>query len=217
LINYASIPERLALTSRAWASFDWDQTLPIVEKMIEKRTKYCGMHVITQYQTGEGAESLEADLDFQTLYGEGEKQAFREFTCRLQGGWTPEDLDFARRANDRRLEWMQRFRALGGTLLAGTDMQFGGIMLHRELHNLESVGLSRLEVIAAATSKNADALGLGGICGMLREGLRADLLILNGDPLTDLSALRDIDSVIKAGEIVVDRGSFVTATERDTP
>lgn len=217
LINYAGIPERLALTSRAWASFDWDLTLPIVEKMIEKRTKYCGMHVITQYQTGEGAESLEADLDFQTLYGEGEKQAFREFTRRLQGGWTPEDLDFARRANDRRLEWMQRFRSLGGTILAGTDMQFGGIMLHRELHNLESVGLSRLEVIAAATSKNAGALGLGGICGMLREGLRADLLILNGDPLTDLSALRDIDTVIKAGEIVVERSSFITATRRDTP
>ena len=35
LVNYASIPERLALTSRAWASLDWDLTLPIMEKMVE--------------------------------------------------------------------------------------------------------------------------------------------------------------------------------------
>lgn len=215
LINYASIPERLALTSRAWASFDWDLTLPIMEKMIERRTKYCGMHVITQYQTGEGAEFLETDEDFQKLYGNDERQAFRVFAQRLQGGWSKEDLDFARRANDRRMEWMQRYRALGGTLLAGTDMQFGGIMLHRELRNLEALGLSRLDVIGAATSANAEALGLSGICGTLREGLRADLVVLDRDPLTDLSALRDIDSVIKAGEIVVGKGVFNTASQRD--
>jgi len=215
LTSYASIPERLALTSRAWASFDWDLTLPIIEKMIESRVKYCGMHVITQYQTGDGIDILEADPDFQSLFGESERQAFRAFSQRLQGGWSAEDLDQARRANDRRVEWMQRFHALGGTLLAGTDMQFGGIMLHRELHNLESLGLSRLEVIATATSANAAALGLKAICGTLRKGLRADIVILNKDPLTDLSALRDIDSVIKAGELMVHKGTFSTATQRD--
>jgi len=215
LINYATIPERLALTSRAWASFDWNLTLPIVERMIEKKVKYCGMHVITQYQTGEGADFLEADEDFQALYGDSERRAFRDFSQRLQGGWNAEDLDQARRANDRRMEWMQRFRALGGTLLAGTDMQFGGIMLHRELHNLETLGLSRMDVIATATSANASALGLKDICGTLRQGLRADIVILNRNPLIDLSALRDIDSVIKAGEIVVNGGTFATETERD--
>jgi len=183
--------------------------------MIENQVKYCGMQVITQYQTGEGIDFLEADPDFQSLFGEGERQAFRAFSQRLQGGWSAEDLDQARRANDRRIEWMQRFHALGGTLLAGTDMQFGGIMLHRELRNLESLGLSRMDVIATATSANAAALGLKAVCGTLRAGLRADIVILNKDPLTDLSALRDIDSVIKAGELVVHKGSFFTATQRD--
>ena len=55
---------------------------------------------------------------------------------------------------------MQRFRDLGGGLLAGTDMQFGGIMLHRELRNLETLGMSPLEVIAAATGGCAKAFGL---------------------------------------------------------
>jgi imidazolonepropionase-like amidohydrolase len=88
----------------------------------------------------------------------------------------------------------------GGVLLAGTDMQFGGIMLHRELRNLELLGLSRLDVITTATATNAEALGLSGVCGTLRAGLRADIVILNSDPLADLGALRDIFMVLKAGE-----------------
>ena len=105
--------------------------------MVERDVSYCGMHVITQFQAGEGIAELEADTDFVTLFGETERRAFLDFTQRLQGSWTQEDLDFARSANDRRMEWMQQFHALGG-LLVGTDMQFGGIMLHRELGNLNS-------------------------------------------------------------------------------
>ena len=182
--------------------------------MVEKQVKYCGMQVITQYQTGEGVGFLEGDADFQTLFGEGERQAFRDFTRRLQGGWSIEDLDYARRANERRMEWMRRYRALGGTLLVGTDMQFGGIMLHRELRNLETLGLSPLEVIATTTSVNAKAIGLENVSGTVRAGLRADLVVLKRDPLTDLSALRDIDTVVKAGEIVVDQGIITTPSKR---
>ena len=206
LVNYTSIPERLALTSRAWATLDWDLTLPIMEKMVKTGVSYCGMHVITQFQTGEGVEFLESDADFQKLFGEEEKQAFRDFTRRLQGGWSAEDLDYARRANDKRIEWMQRFRDLGGVLLAGTDMQFGGIMLHRELQNLEALGLSRLDVITTATGTGAKALGLQDRCGTIRPGLQGDLVILNRDPLEDLGALRDICGVLKDGEVVWDNG-----------
>jgi imidazolonepropionase-like amidohydrolase len=159
------------------------------------------MHVITQFQVGEGAEALEADPDFNSLFGDGERLAFKDFTKRLQGSWTGEDLEYARRANEQRMEWMRRYRDLGGVLLAGTDMQFGGIMLHRELQNLEALGMSRLEVISAATGGCAKALRLDAEFGMVREGLRADIVILNRDPTKDLSALRDIACVIKDGAI----------------
>ena len=109
---------------------------------------------------------------------------------------------------------MQCYRAIGGTLLAGTDMQFGGIMLHRELRNLELLGMSPLEVIATASSVNAKAVGLENVSGVVRAGLRADLAILNNNPLADLSALRDIDTVLKAGEIVVKDGVFTKPNKR---
>ena len=202
LLAYSSIADRLALASRAWASLDWDMTQPIMEAMVERGVAYCGMQVITQFQVGEGVDALEADSDFTALFGEHERQAFKDFTRRLQGSWTEEDLEHARRANDKRIEWMQRYRALGGVLLAGTDMQFGGIMLHHELKNLEALGMSGLEVVAAATGGCAKALGLDTEFGTVREGLRADLVILNRDPSEDVGALRDVACVIRDGAVV---------------
>ena len=201
LMRYASIPERLALASRAWASIDWEATRGIMDAMIERGVVYCPMHVITQYQVGEGVAELEADPDFVGLFGEDERSAFRDFSRRLKGLWTPEDLDYAKAANDSRMEWLRRFQALGGVLLAGTDMQFGGIMLHRELRNLEALGLSPMAVIAAATGGCARALHLEAKLGTIREGLLADLVVLNRDPSNDLGALRDIAFVLKDGKI----------------
>ena len=69
-------------------------------------------------------------------------------------------------------------------------MQFGGIMLHRELQNLEALGLSRLEVITTATGTGAKALGLEmQMRNDSRQVCRADLVILNRDPLEDLARL----------------------------
>ncbi|NJM92526.1 MAG: amidohydrolase family protein [Rhodospirillaceae bacterium] len=81
-------------------------------------------------------------------------------------------------------------------------MQFGGIMLHRELRNLETLGMSRLEIIAAATGGCARALRLETKLGTVREGLWADLVVLRSDPLRDLGALRDIACVFKDGAVV---------------
>jgi Amidohydrolase family len=206
LLRYTSIADRLALASRAWASIDWEATRPIMEAMVERSVTYCGMQVITQFQVGEGIAELEADADFAALFGKAERQAFLDFTRRLQGSWTPEDLHYGRLANDQRMEWMRRFRALGGVLLAGTDMQFGGIMLHRELRNLEALGMSRLEIIAAATGGCARALRMERKLGTVREGLRADLVVLRSDPLRDLGALRDIACVLKDGAVVWTNG-----------
>jgi hypothetical protein len=206
LSQYNTIPERLALASRAWASIDWDATKAIIETMIKCQVSYCGMQVITQFQVGEGVSELEADVDFVNLFGQSERNTFREFSRRLQGSWTSEDLYFARLANDRRIEWLRCFRDMGGVLLAGTDMQFGGIMLHRELRNLESIGMSPLEVITTATGGCAKALHVTDF-GMLGKGLSADLVVLNSDPLRDLAALRDIDCVFKGGKVVWNLGN----------
>ena len=201
LTDYATIAERLALTGRGWATIDWDATMPLMDAMIERGVPCCGMHVIAQLLVGERVAELEADADFQEIFDDAERTAFRDFVERLSGMWTAEDVTWWERANEARMEWLRRFRALGGQLLVGTDTQFSGIMLHRELANIAALSASPLEVITMASSGNARAMRLDEI-GTIGAGKRADIVVLNRNPLADLGALRDIETVIKDGAVL---------------
>jgi imidazolonepropionase-like amidohydrolase len=99
----------------------------------------------------------------------------------------------------------QAIRALrdaGVPLLAGTDVSnpgtAHGASLHRELELLVHAGLTPTEALAAATSAPARAFGLVDR-GRIESGLRADLLLVRGDPTTDITATRDIVGVWKNG------------------
>src|SRR5699024_3654150 len=97
----------------------------------------------------------------------------------------------------------------GATVIAGTDANetafapvHHGPSLHTELAYLVQAGMNRTEAIRAATSAAADALGLRDR-GRVVEGARADLLLVDGDPLTDLDALRSPAAVWLAGDRLV--------------
>lgn len=206
LLAYTSIAERLALSGRGWATLEWDATQKIIDAMVAAKVVYCGMQVITQYQLDEGLDELQADPQFIALFGETERSNFVAFIRKLQGSWSAEDFAHWRVANENRLEWMRRFRAAGGVLVFGTDMQFGGIMMHREFQNALRLGMTPLEVIAAATGGTARALGLDGEFGTITAGNKADLIVLNRSPATDLFALRDIHSVMREGQVLWSAG-----------
>jgi cytosine/adenosine deaminase-related metal-dependent hydrolase len=202
LLSYRSIAERLALLARGWMAIDWELTAPIMEAMVSHGVSYCPTLVVHQNQAGVGLRELEADRDYRTMYGEAERREWAAFIDYVQGTWTAEDQRCMAVATEQRIEWMRRFHAMGGTLVVGVDMQFGGIMLHRELQNLAAAGLSPLEVIAAATGRSARELGIGDSLGTIEAGKLADLLVINGNPMDDLAALRDIDRVLKDGQIL---------------
>jgi imidazolonepropionase-like amidohydrolase len=99
---------------------------------------------------------------------------------------------------------VRRLRAAGVTILAGSDAQTGvfpGAGLHRELHLLAGAGLTPAEAIRAATLDAASFLANGKEpeFGVVAEGKRADLLLIEGDPTTDLHALARIRAVITHG------------------
>jgi hypothetical protein len=107
----------------------------------------------------------------------------------------------------RRLELRERQRLLGrvaaggGTLVpaSGAPALPYGLGLHAALRLLENAGLDRAEVIRSATTRAAAALGLAGELGRVAPGQRADLLIVDGDPLADLDDLLAIETVIVGG------------------
>lgn len=69
------------------------------------------------------------------------------------------------------------------------------------LHQLEEAGIPRAEILVAATSRAAAAIGLAGVTGVLEAGYEADLLVVDGNPLDDLSALeRKLRIVIRGDD-----------------
>jgi imidazolonepropionase-like amidohydrolase len=90
----------------------------------------------------------------------------------------------------------------GVPLLAGTDATpfapVHGESLHRELVLLTQAGLTNEEALAAATSVPARHFGLADR-GRIAAGLRADLLLVDGDPTSDLTATGSISDVWRRG------------------
>ena len=93
----------------------------------------------------------------------------------------------------------------GVPVLLGTDASWNlpfsipGPTVHWELHALVEGGWTPAEVLWAATAGPAEFLGRGAELGHVREGARADLLLLSGDPTSDVGALSAIDGVMNGG------------------
>jgi imidazolonepropionase-like amidohydrolase len=101
-------------------------------------------------------------------------------------------------------EFLSQLVKAGGNVVAGTDAPavLPGISLHREVEFLVRLGLSPMQAIMAATKVGADYLGKGDVLGTVEEGKLADVVIVNGDPLKDITHTRKVDTVIKNGAIV---------------
>jgi imidazolonepropionase-like amidohydrolase len=90
----------------------------------------------------------------------------------------------------------QAIRA-GVRVCLGTDSTHGS--LWREARCLVALGASCAEALLAVTKHPAELLGLSNKVGTLEPGKLADVISLCGDPLTDITALRDVGMVMKAG------------------
>ena len=117
------------------------------------------------------------------------------------GGWRP-GVD----PEPRRIRRKRESFALA--LEVGVPMCFGGdvgVYPHgdnvRELELMAEYGMGIVAVLRAATSGNAGFFGIADRVGSIRPGLLADLIAVDGDPSSDISALRNIRLVMKGGEI----------------
>jgi imidazolonepropionase-like amidohydrolase len=100
------------------------------------------------------------------------------------------------------LKVVRMLKEAGVPLLAGTDSPnpgtAHGVSIHRELELLVKAGLEPTEALAAATSRPAKIFGLKNR-GRIASGFRADLLLVKGDPTSDITVTRDIVAVWKEG------------------
>lgn len=105
--------------------------------------------------------------------------------------------------------------AAGVKIAAGTDA--GAAPEHgrnlRELGLLVDNGLTPMQAIMAATSHSAELCQLDHLVGTVEVGKRADLVVSNGNPLSDIRLLGDASNILlvmKDGVVAKDRGGFLT-------
>lgn len=99
------------------------------------------------------------------------------------------------------------YDAGGGDLITlGTDAPSHGFFLagfgaHREMHTMVMSGIPEAAVLKIATQNSANAIGKGSLLGSIETGKLADLYIVKGNPLEDITNTRNVQTVIKSGEI----------------
>jgi imidazolonepropionase-like amidohydrolase len=111
---------------------------------------------------------------------------------------------------------LSQFRQLheaGVRFVAGTDAGWRYTpfdALAMELQLMHRGGMTTMQALQAATGVAASVMGIGDRVGTLEPGLEADVLVVCGNPLDDLSALRDVRVVLQGGQVRV--GSAAAAT-----
>jgi imidazolonepropionase-like amidohydrolase len=95
------------------------------------------------------------------------------------------------------------FWRAGGKLTVGTDPTVVGALAgHGSLVSIEMLveaGIPPLAAIKIATQNGAEAMGVEADRGTLALGKRADLIVINGDPSADISAIHNVEIVFKQG------------------
>jgi imidazolonepropionase-like amidohydrolase len=114
----------------------------------------------------------------------------------------PRNVAKARKAGDSIASMFRRAAAKGVVIAFGTDVGVGDHGTNaREFRLMVEGGLSPLQALKAATSVDADLLGIAAETGTLESGKLADVVAVPGDPLADITVTERVLFVMKEGVV----------------
>lgn len=117
------------------------------------------------------------------------------------GGWQKNKQPEPARLQEKRESFVNAMKA-GVTICMGGDV---GVFTHgdnaREMEMMVDYGMKPLDVLRAATTVNASVFGISDKAGSIKPGLLADLVAVAGNPAADISQIRQVQFVMKDGEV----------------
>ena len=140
------------------------------------------------------------------------REQFKDFKAKVADPATPPHVVEWAQGQVRRHELIMenmpkmlvRAAEMGVKLGAGTDMIYphvGIAAMHIELASWVEMGSSPMQAIQAATANAAECLGREDDLGTIEPGKLADVIVVDGDPLVDITALQRVTCVIKNGQM----------------
>jgi imidazolonepropionase-like amidohydrolase len=184
-----------AMQSR-WVSAPADRFAPLAQRVAQSGVWQVPTLIVTLAPSRGFADLSAADAAPELRYAH---QGLLDFWHSYVGR-VPPGTDLAARyrvaqqGHERRIEMLRALRAANAPVLIGTDAPnpyvMYGFSIHEELGFFQNAGYSNIEILRIATLDAARFLNKAGEFGIIREGARADLLLLASTPEADLSVLR---------------------------
>ncbi len=118
-------------------------------------------------------------------------------------------MDIGLRNLEQRLEDCRRMIDMGLKVITGSDSSWGDYKLGNTVYETEllvQAGYTPMQGVLSVTVEAAKALGIDAIVGTLEPGKEADIIVIDGDPSTDIDALWNVRDVFRAGNRI-ERGS----------
>jgi imidazolonepropionase-like amidohydrolase len=116
-------------------------------------------------------------------------------------GEAAEEAEGLRMVLDVLLKITGALHRAGVPIVAGTDVGVPGHTLHRELELYVKAGMTPLEAIQAATITPARVMKLDNEVGTIEAGRRADLIVLDANPVENISNIRKVRLVVSQGRL----------------
>jgi len=182
-----------------------EKTDEIIQNYVRNQTWHCPTHVWLKKR----ASPYDREVDrrnpsLQYIPDYWIDKIYEPLLDMLQSEIKNEDYAAVKKSFRLRMEWTRKMKAAGVKFLTGTDVYVSyvlpGYSLHEEMELLVNAGLTPLEALQAATINPATFFGNEAELGSVSAGKIADLVIIDGDPLTDISRTQEISGVVFDGK-----------------
>ena len=192
--NYNDEVDRFRYAGRLWREANWESLMKVFDGMIEKGVAWDPTLVI--YEASRDLQRAQTQPAFAEYLHPVLEEYFRPNPANHGSffiGWSSTDESFWKENYRIWMKAVYEFERRGGVIGTGDDAgfiyQLYGFGLLRELELHQEAGFHPLKVIQHATSNGAKILGKEDILGRVRVGFKADLIVVNGNPLENLKVL----------------------------
>ena len=192
--NYNNEVDRFRYAGRLWREADWDRLTKVLDAMVAANVAWDP--TLDIYDASRDLQRAQTNPAFADFLHPVLEDYFKPNPANHGSyfiGWTSTDEAFWKENYRIWMRALLEFERRGGLIGTGDDAgfiyQMYGFGLIRELELQQEAGFHPLKVIQHATINGAKILGKEDILGRIRVGYKADLIVVNGNPLENFKVL----------------------------